>query len=301
MHPSSARVLSVAILAGAVLASAVPVVSADPAAEVRPAASRPGGSVTVSVSCDPFGGKAPATVVAKSKAFPGGTLKLNLVPGNGNALSGPAYRGTARIPPAASLAALPPPAGSAAPPAADPAAPPPAGSAAPPAAGSAAPPAAGSAAPPPPIRLRRPRRSGCAAPRRSGCSAPRRFGCAARRRSGCSAPCRFGTPARRPPPAAGTESSWTVEGTCPAAPGAKGKPFKTTFIVARPEDGGIGPRCTVPRESCKPPVIQHGVKAGKGGDFGVSVPALVTGGLLIAGALGAAVYRLWRRDSSADA
>ncbi|MFD7401738.1 hypothetical protein ACFV7R_03515 [Streptomyces sp. NPDC059866] len=294
MRPSSARVLSVAVLAGAVLASAVPVASADPAAEVRPAASRPGGSVTVSVSCDPFGGKAPATVVAKSKAFPGGTLKLNLVPGNDNALSGPAYRGTARIPPAASLAALPPPAGSAAPPpagsaappAADPAAPPPAGSAAPPPAGSAAPPAADPAAPPP---------AGSAAPPAADPAAPPPADPAAPPAAG-SAP-----PPAAAPPAAGTESSWTVEGTCPAAPGAKGKPFKTTFIVARPEDGGIGPRCTVPRESCKPPVIQHGVKAGEGGDFGVSVPALVTGGLLIAGALGAAVYRLWRRDSSADA
>ncbi|MFD7276609.1 hypothetical protein ACFV80_06025 [Streptomyces sp. NPDC059862] len=286
MRPCSARVLSVAIPAGAVLASTVPVASADPAAEVRPAASRPGGNVTVSVSCDPFGGKAPATVVAKSKAFAGGTLKLSLVPGNDNALSGPAYRGTARIPPAASLAALPPAAGSAAPPPAGSAAPPPGGTAAPPPAGSAAPPPGGTAAPP---------AAGSAAPPAAGSAAPPAAGSAAPPAAG-SAP-----PPAAAPPAAGTESRWTVEGICPAAPGAKGKPFKATFIVARPEDGGIGPRCTVPRESCKPPVIQHGVKAGEGGDFGVSVPALVTGGLLIAGALGAAVYRLWRRDSSADA
>ncbi|UUU26087.1 hypothetical protein [Streptomyces sp. DSM 40750] len=42
--------------------------------------------------------------------------------------------------------------------------------------------------------------------------------------------------------------------------------------------------------------VQHGVHAGGGGAFTDSVPALVAGGLLIAGALGAAVHRLRRRD-----
>jgi hypothetical protein len=39
------------------------------------------------------------------------------------------------------------------------------------------------------------------------------------------------------------------------------------------------------------------VQAGEGGTFTDSVPALVAGGILIAGALGAAAYRMWHRGS----
>jgi hypothetical protein len=42
------------------------------------------------------------------------------------------------------------------------------------------------------------------------------------------------------------------------------------------------------------------VRAGEGGSFSDSVPALVTGGLLIAGASGAAVYRLRRKKPAAQ-
>ncbi|SCE41647.1 hypothetical protein GA0115242_136228, partial [Streptomyces sp. SolWspMP-5a-2] len=41
----------------------------------------------------------------------------------------------------------------------------------------------------------------------------------------------------------------------------------------------------------------HGVQAGAGGTFTDSVPALVAGGVLIAGAFAAAAHRLHRRDS----
>ncbi|MEV6739541.1 hypothetical protein AB0N14_22450 [Streptomyces sp. NPDC051104] len=52
----------------------------------------------------------------------------------------------------------------------------------------------------------------------------------------------------------------------------------------------------------QPPVgAQHGVHAGEGGAFTDSVPALAAGGLLIAGALGAAVHRLWGRGRSGHA
>ncbi|CAL9393351.1 hypothetical protein SUDANB105_01300 [Streptomyces sp. enrichment culture] len=44
--------------------------------------------------------------------------------------------------------------------------------------------------------------------------------------------------------------------------------------------------------NCGTAVIQRGVRAGEGGAFGTSVPALVAGGVLIAGAFGGAVYRL---------
>ncbi|MFD1662350.1 hypothetical protein ACFSL4_30205, partial [Streptomyces caeni] len=48
-----------------------------------------------------------------------------------------------------------------------------------------------------------------------------------------------------------------------------------------------------------PPVgAQHGVHAGEGGSFNVSVPALVAGGVLIVGALGAALHRLFARGPS---
>ncbi|MGX1134382.1 hypothetical protein RKD49_006572 [Streptomyces glaucescens] len=43
---------------------------------------------------------------------------------------------------------------------------------------------------------------------------------------------------------------------------------------------------------CGTAVIQRGVRAGEGGAFDTSVPALVAGGVLIAGAFGGAVYRL---------
>ncbi|MGW0189939.1 hypothetical protein ACWDV7_29860 [Streptomyces sp. NPDC003362] len=44
--------------------------------------------------------------------------------------------------------------------------------------------------------------------------------------------------------------------------------------------------------NCGTAVIQRGVRAGEGGAFDTSVPALVAGGVLIAGAFGGAVYRL---------
>ncbi|EPJ34902.1 hypothetical protein STAFG_8010 [Streptomyces afghaniensis 772] len=55
--------LSVAVLAGSALVGFAPVVAAEPAAEpaaeVSPATVEPGGTVTVSVSCDPTGGRRP--------------------------------------------------------------------------------------------------------------------------------------------------------------------------------------------------------------------------------------------------
>ena len=63
---------------------------------------RPGGSVTVAVSCGPLEGPAPKAVEATSEAFAEGTVELHRVPG-GDHTSGPAYRGTARIAPAAEL------------------------------------------------------------------------------------------------------------------------------------------------------------------------------------------------------
>jgi len=201
----SARVLSAAILAGGVFA-ATPA-AADPAAEVTPATVSPGSTVTVSVTCDPVTGTAPATLEATSLAFAEDTVTLQQVPGTS---PGPVYRGTARI------------------------------------------------------------------------AGPGEF-------SG-----REGT---------GPDSAWTVEGTCPAAPGAPGRAWSATFDVSRAGGGGPAP-CTRPPQqpwpdSCSGPTVQHGVKAGTGGTFTDSVPALVAGGLFITGAFAAAGHRLLRRGTAA--
>ncbi|GAA2658173.1 hypothetical protein [Streptomyces vastus] len=81
---------------------------------------------------------------------------------------------------------------------------------------------------------------------------------------------------------AGT-SEWSVDGACPAPPGGKEAEWSATFTVSR--DGSHHP---------------HGVRAGAGGAFTDSPAALAAGGVLVAGALGAAVHKLLRRESSAN-
>ncbi|MDH6213274.1 hypothetical protein [Streptomyces pseudovenezuelae] len=219
----TARALSAAVLAGAALGAAAAAAFADPAAEVSPSNVSPGGSVTVSVSCDATSGPAPATLDATSQAFDDGTVQLQRVPGNDDAVAGPAYRGTARVAPAGDFEG-------------------------------------------------------------SG------------------------------PNAVTRDSAWTVDGTCPAAPGGQGKAWSATFTVTRGGggDGGgrtcaephadphAGPRTEPRGDSCAAAPVQRGVQAGEGGTFTDSVPALVAGGVLIAGGLGAAAYRLRHRDAAVD-
>lgn len=203
----TARALSVAVLAGVAVGVAVPVAFADPAAEVSPSTVQPGGSVTVSVACAATGGTAPASIEATSQAFEEGAVQLQLIAGNDAAVSGPAYRGTARMASAQDL------------------------------------------------------------------------------EGGADA--------------LGEDSAWTVDGTCPAAPGGQGKQWSATLTVTH--SGGASHACTEPRtETCPATTVQRGVQAGQGGAFTGSVPALVTGGLLIAGALGGAVYRVRRKEHRAD-
>lgn len=205
------RALSVVLFAlGLTLGFAAPSAFADPAAEVSPSSVQPGGSVTVSVSCDPGTGTPPATLDATSEAFESQTVRLQLVPGNDDQVSGPAYSGTARVSADQELQD-----------------------------------GAGDAAP---------------------------------------------------------DSAWTVDGTCPTADRAPGKAWSATFTVTHGAATGTSHRpCPEPRTAtCAPAAVQKPVHAGQGGSFTDSVPALVAGGLLIAGAAAGAVYRLRRKAPAAD-
>ncbi|MFJ2000396.1 hypothetical protein [Streptomyces chartreusis] len=99
----TARALSVAALTGVALGAPASAASADPAAEVSPGTVAPGGSVTVSVTCDALDGAAPATLQATSQAFEEGTVELKRVSGTGEKAAGPVYRGSARVPSAESF------------------------------------------------------------------------------------------------------------------------------------------------------------------------------------------------------
>ncbi|WP_330286685.1 hypothetical protein [Streptomyces sp. NBC_00576] len=229
----TARVLSVAALAGAALATTASAVSADAAGEVSPGSVGPGGTVTVSVACEATGGTPPASIDAHSQGFEQGTVQLQQVPGNDDQVTGPAYSGTAKIAPAGSFEGD------------------------------------------------------------QNANAP--------------------------------ASEWSADGTCPGQAGAEGKAWKAPFTVTRDGTGtgtcGTDSHGDAPQSSgfqdwssCPtnlptaipthaplptPAPVQRGVQAGQGGAFTDSVPALVAGGVLIAGAAGAAVHRLRRRGTSA--
>ncbi|MEU1479855.1 hypothetical protein ACFYZ8_29310 [Streptomyces sp. NPDC001668] len=218
------RALSVVLPAlGITLGVAAPSAFAEPAAEVSPSSVQPGGSVTVSVSCDPGTGTPPATLDATSEAFESETVHLQLVPGNDDQVTGPAYSGTARIAADQEL------------------------------------------------------------------------------QDGAGG--------------VGPDSAWTVDGTCPTSDRAPGSAWSATFTVTRGTatdaghrpctashtEPGIAPGTEPRTESCGTAAVQNPVRAGQGGSFTDSVPALVTGGLLIAGAAAGAVYRLRRKAPASDA
>ncbi|MGY1496331.1 hypothetical protein ACW4TU_06875 [Streptomyces sp. QTS52] len=222
----TARVLSAAALAGAVLGAAASAVSADAAGEVSPVTVGPGGTVTVSVACDATGGTPPASIDAHSQSFEQGTVQLQQVPGNDDQVTGPAYSGTAKIAPAWSFEGD------------------------------------------------------------QNASAP--------------------------------AAEWSADGTCPGQAGGQGKEWKAMFTVTRDgtgtcatdshggdsrsgdfQDVSACPTYTSAHTAEPTPApVQRGVQAGQGGAFTDSVPALVAGGVLIAGAAGAAVHRLRRRGTA---
>ncbi|MFG2681550.1 hypothetical protein [Streptomyces sp. NPDC048392] len=229
------------------------------AARVTPADVAPGGTVTVSVSCGPTGGAAPATLDATSAAFDAGTVVLRKVAGDEGTASGPAYRGTARIAAAEDFEAEGP------------------------------------------TENRTDTEDAQGATKDSD----------------------------------GAADDWTVDGACPDASGGEGDPWSATMTVpgegvagaaepgcresAEPRAGTSthGTACATAEPACPEPATprggpsaqgtscggataEHGVRAGTGGTFGDSVPALVAGGVLIAGACGAAAHRLRLRVRGED-
>jgi hypothetical protein len=215
----TARVLSATALAGAALGAAASAAYADPAAEVTPGSVEPGGTVTISVTCDAISGAPPDHIEATSQGFEEGKVQLRRVTGNDETVAGAAYSGTARIPTDGNDES------------------------------------SGSG-------------NGGGGETYDG----------------------GGNDAVTRP-----ESEWGVDGACPGASGGREKQWTASYTVAR---GNATAHGTVERPASAP--VQRGVQAGEGGAFTDSVPALITGGVLITGALGAAVYRLRTKDASAD-
>jgi hypothetical protein len=329
----TARVLSVAALAGAVLAGGAPAASADPTAETGPATAAPDGSVTVSVACDPIGVPAPRTVDATSEAFAEGTVRLTLVPGD-DEVSGPAYRGTARIASADDLDVPETAAGTGSAWTVDGACP--------------APPDGKAARWSTTFDVSRDDEPACVPSGGAGCEDDEEK-CTPSHGAGCedgeekcspshSAACEDGGDGEdgddgeeKCDPSHGTgcedgvfeayddlpdgEDGEDGEEKCSPSHGANCEDG-TTCAQGHGEDCAKGESCSWDHgkdcgaekpcrqghgdPGCTGAPVRHGVHAGAGGAFGGSVPALAAGGLLIAGALGAAVHRLCRRDPAED-
>ncbi|MFD7698313.1 hypothetical protein [Streptomyces sp. NPDC059805] len=264
------RALSVAALAGAALGAGVQAAVADPTAEVGPASVTPGESVTVSVTCDPVDGAAPATLDAVSQAFEEGTVQLQRVSGGEGADAGPVYRGAAQISPAENFAGDPDAAGPESAWTVD--------GTCPAAAGAEG--ADWSA----PLTV-----AGVAEADTLAAGSEGEDDAAA---STLTAPRETGTGGKTGKGGKGgdgcTEPSWSGSGQW-----GDGEDSASEWKGGRtrPPEPSPCETSAVPVD----PAVPGGVKAGQGGVFTDSVPALVCGGVLIAGAAGGAVYRLRRR------
>ncbi|MFA3872736.1 hypothetical protein ABS735_03400 [Streptomyces sp. MMCC 100] len=266
---------------------ALPPSAGRAAAQVSPADAAPGDTVTVSVSCGPTGGAAaPASLDATSAAFEEGTVALRKVADDGGTASGPAYRGTAHI---AATEDVAPERGAEG--AEDAAAPGDAADAEGPAdtedsaetEGWADTEESAAAIDDWTVDGACPDASGGEGgdPWSATMSVPEENGAGAGAGAGAAQPaCRESAA-----PRAGTSTHGT-----PCAPTKPACPEPT---APRGEPATQG-------TSCGGAKAEHGVQAGTGGTFGDSVPALVAGGLLIAGACGAAAHRLRLRLRGED-
>ncbi|MFH9569530.1 hypothetical protein ACH4MG_03100 [Streptomyces sp. NPDC017454] len=294
----TARALSAAVLASAALGVVAGPVSADPgvpqpsagagepAAEVSPADVTPGGTVTVSVACASTGGAAPATLDATSPAFDGGTVALRKVEGDGGTTSGPAYRGTARIAAAEDFEADPDTSGSEDAWTVD----------------GACPEASGGEGDPWSATMTMPGENGgavtppCPAPAEPGePAAPAEPGAA----GDAGAPAVPGAPGTPGTPGTPGEPCGASKPACPdpAAPHGEASAHGTSCATkpACPEPAAPHGEASAQGKPCGGATVEHGVRAGTGGAFTDSTPALVAGGVLITGAFGAAAHRLRHR------
>lgn len=274
------RALSVAALAGVVLGFAASAVFAEPTAEVSPGSASPGGSVTISVSCDPLDGTAPATLDATSQAFEEGTVELKRVSGSDETAAAPAYSGTARIPPAENFEGDPDAVGSDSAWTVDGTCP-------------AAPGGEGKA--------------WSATLTVALDSGGGTGGTGGGKDAGTG-----GTGGGKEGVESGKDGMESGNGGMQGGTDGGGQP------CADPRWGGTEPDKTWSdtetdtdtdtaweetgghSQDCADDPNDHGVQAGAGGTFTDSVPALVAGGLLIAGAAGGAVYRLRRKTPTVE-
>ncbi|WP_369250253.1 hypothetical protein [Streptomyces sp. R41] len=313
----TARALSATALAGAALGAAASAASADPAAEVSPGSVEPGGTVTISVTCDAIGGSPPDFIDATSEGFEEGKVQLRRVEGDAQGVAGAAaYRGTARIPQGDAAADDPEAVGAESEWGVD--------GACPGASGgqekkwkasytvARGPTAASDTAQSLPDSgtgqslldsdaVERPPDTG------TGQSLPESDAVERPPDSGTGQSLPDGDAVERPPDTGTGQSlpeSDAVERPPDSGTGQSPPDSGTGHSLPDSDDGerppGVG---TVQPESGtgqRPPTVEGGVQAGEGGAFTDSVPALVAGGVLIAGGLGAAVHRLRHKDTSAD-
>ncbi|MFD0312544.1 hypothetical protein [Streptomyces sp. NPDC127119] len=268
----TARALSATAFTTLALGAAATAASANPGAEVSPRTVAPGGSVTVSVTCESTGGHPPETIDATSDAFEHGTVQLHKA-----GRSGDSEHPGRKDDPAGTddLAGTDDPAG-----VDDPAG---LGDGDPVGPDDVGPPSV----PEEPAGVEglggRDDPAGKEEPRDGVTySGTARIAPAADFEEGGG------------PDGGGRTSEWRAEGVCPAAPGGQGKEWSASFTVSL--DGSHG----TSHDKSHDTGVPHGVHAGEGGTFSDSTVALVSGGVLIAGALGAAGHRLRHRDSSAN-
>ncbi|MFE7270469.1 hypothetical protein [Streptomyces sp. NPDC057623] len=287
----TARALSVAALAGVILGFAASAVFAEPTAEVSPGSASPGGSVTVSVSCDPLGGTAPATLDATSQAFEEGTVELKRVSGDDEKDAGPAYRGTARIPPAENFEGDPDAAGPDSAWTVD----------------GTCPAAPGGKGKEWSATLTVALDSGGGETGGTGGTGGGKDG----GKDGGLGGGLGGTDGGKEDVESGKEG---MQGGKDGMQGGSGGTDGGGQPCADPRSGRTGPDKTWSdtdtdtaweetgghSQDCADDPNHHGVQAGTGGTFTDSVPALVTGGVLIAGAAGGAVYRLRRKAPATE-
>ncbi|MFD5073333.1 hypothetical protein [Streptomyces sp. NPDC058371] len=287
----TARVLFATALAGAVVGGSASAAFADPAAEVSPRTVAPGGTVTVSVSCDAADGTTPPEYIdATSQGFEDGKVRLHRVAGSDDSTAGAAYSGTARIPSGSADRSDG------------------AGndsndrrSTAETDAGDTGASGDGTAVPDAVAPSDAGGRGEVGADVGPDAVGPDSVEVETDVAGTDSPGADGGGHGDVGPDAVEADGEWDVDGACPGGAGAKEKDWSASYSVSRDSTGSH--ETTTPRHDRGEDAVvgaQRGVHAGEGGTFTDSLPALITGSVLIAGAVGAAVYRLRHRNSSAE-